>query len=107
MGDAWDLLFGDQRRAVTTIVVTLAVAPIVHFLLLPRLLTRRATRSPRLRRYLEWVVATPSLLGDSLRVEARHDLMRLANSEGLYERAAGEGFAILRHGHLRPALVAE
>src|SRR4051812_13703186 len=92
------ILFGNLPRTVRTIFVAVAAVHLLYFVGLPWLLTRRRVRSPRLRRYLEWVVATPSLLGDILRVEARHDLMRLSNLEGRHEQAAEQGFAILRHG---------
>ncbi|WP_074308063.1 tetratricopeptide repeat protein [Singulisphaera sp. GP187] len=53
------------------------------------------------------MVATPSILGDGFRISARHELMRLALSEGRYEQVATQGFAILRHRLPGSGLVAE
>jgi tetratricopeptide (TPR) repeat protein len=104
---AYRILFGTPPRVVRTIVAAVVGVHLVYFVALPWLLTRRKTRSPGLRRYLEWVVATPSLLGDVIRAEARHNLMRLAHMEGLHEQAAAQGFAIVRHGYLPAAMIAE
>jgi tetratricopeptide (TPR) repeat protein len=101
------MLAGGTPLAVGAIAVAVVAAQYVHFKVLPGLLTRHRTRSPRLRRYLEWVVATPSLLGESVRVKARHDLMRLSHMEGLHEQAATQGFAILAQRGLSPRLEAE
>jgi len=98
------MLFGSPFNTARTILVAVAALHIVYFLLLPSILCRGAIKSPRLRRYLERVVATPSLLGDSIRIQARHSLMILSNMEGLYEQACTQGFAILRHRRLRPTL---
>jgi len=101
------MLFGSPFNTARTILVAVAALHIVYFLVLPSLLCRGATKSPRLRRYLERVVATPSLLGDSIRFQARHSLMSLSNMEGLYEQASTQGFAILRHRRLSPTLLVE
>ena len=108
----WDrvywALFGNNVRTVRTIFLSVAVVHFLYFLVLPWLLTRRkASKSPRLRRYLQFVVATPSLLGDLMRAPARHDLMRLAHVEGLHELAAEQGFAIVRHKGLPGTFLAE
>jgi tetratricopeptide (TPR) repeat protein len=93
-------LVASPFRAFVAICLVVLALHDIYFVVLPWLLTRRATRSPRLRRYLERVVATPSLLGDRVRVRARHDLMRLSHMEGLHEQAAAQGAAILRHRDL-------
>ncbi len=108
----WDRIywtfFGTNFRAVRTVIVLVAAAHALYFIVIPWLLTRRTmAKSPRLRRYLEVVVATPSLFGDSMRAPARHDLMRLAQVEGLHEQAAEQGYAIVRHRGLPGAFVAE
>ena len=103
----WLRLFGSPLRVVRTIFLAVAALHLLYFVVLPMLLARHKTRSPRLRRLLEWVVATPSLLGDLIRADARHRLMSLAHMEGRHEQAAEQGFAILRHRHLPAAMAAE
>jgi tetratricopeptide (TPR) repeat protein len=109
MGDRlyW-MLFGTNVRMFRTILLAVASVHLLYFIVIPWLLTRRTmAKSPRLRRYLEVVVATPSLFGDIIRACPRHDLMRLAQLEGRYEQAAGQGYAIVRHRGLPGAFVAE
>jgi len=107
----WDqvrgILFGNIFRTLRTLFLAVVAVHVVYFMVVPRLLTRHKTRSLRLRRYLEWVVATPSMLGDIMRIEARHNLMRLAHMEGRHAQAAEQGFAILAHRHLPPTFTAE
>ncbi len=88
-------LFGNPGRTLRTVFFAVCLVHLLYFGIIPYLLTRRRVRSPRLRRYLEWVVATPSLLGGAIKVQARLDLMRLAQQERRYEQAADQGFAIL------------
>jgi tetratricopeptide (TPR) repeat protein len=111
MAFMWDqiqhILFGNLFRTLRTLFLAVAVLHVLYFMVAPRLLIRRKTRSTRWRRYLEFVVLTPSLLGDLIRVEARHRLMRLAHMEGRHAQAAEQGFAIVRHRHLPAGFVAE
>jgi tetratricopeptide (TPR) repeat protein len=101
------ILFGNPVRTIRTIFALVAGLHLLYFLVLPRLLTKHKTRSPRVRRFLEWIVATPSLFGDMMRIQARHDLMRLAHMEGRHEQAAVQGYAILRHRYIPATLAAE
>lgn len=101
------LLFGSPVRIVRTVILIVCGVHLLHFVAIPHLLTRRKVRSPRLRRYLEWVVATPSLLGDVIKIEARHDLMRFAHMESRHEQVAEQGFAILRHSLVPSTMKAE
>ena len=82
---------------VTTLAFVVILLHFVYFVIIPSIRTRGVIRDPRLRRYLERVVATPSLLGDSIRIAARHNLLRLSLMEGLHEQAVTQGFALLRH----------
>jgi tetratricopeptide (TPR) repeat protein len=100
-------LFGTTPRLLRTIFVAVVAVHLLYFMVLPWFLTRRKTHGRTLRRYLEWVVATPSLLGDVIRIEARHNLMRFAHMEGRYNQVADQGFAILKHKHLPSSLAAE
>ncbi len=109
MGDRlyW-MLFGTNVRMIRTIFLAVAAVHLLYFIVLPWLLARRAmSKSPGLRRYLEVVVATPSLFGDVMRAYPRHDLMRLAQLEGRYDQAAEQGYAIVRHRGLPGTFVAE
>lgn len=107
----WDQLyrqlFGNTFRTVRTVFLAVAAVHLLYFIVLPWLLTRRTMKSPRVRRFLEVIVATPSLIGDVMRAYARHDLMRLAHMEGLHELAAEQGYAIVRHAGLPGTFAAE
>ncbi len=100
-------LFGSSFRTITTLFAALFLLHMLYFAIIPNLLLKYKTHSPRLRRYLEWVVATPSLLGDYFKVDARHHLMRLAISEGRYEQAETQGMAILHHKKIPAVFAAE
>ncbi|MDR3634025.1 MAG: tetratricopeptide repeat protein [Isosphaeraceae bacterium] len=100
-------LFGNPLRTLRTVLLLIGAAHVLYFIVIPHLLARRKIRSPRVRRYLEWVVATPSLLGDALRAEARHDLMRLAHMEGRHEQVVAQGLAIVRHAIVPAGMKAE
>ena len=100
-------LFGTPLRIGLTAFALVGAVHLLYFVVIPRRIAKRKIRSPRVRRYLEWVVATPSLLGDFIRVDARHDLMRLAHMEALHETVAAQGFAILRHDRVPHGIRAE
>jgi tetratricopeptide (TPR) repeat protein len=100
-------LFGNPARILRTIFLLVCALHVIYFLVIPHVLARRKTRNPRVRRYLQWVVATPSLLGGLIKIDARHHLMRLAHMEGRHEQVTAQGFAILRHSKVPPGVLAE
>ncbi len=101
------ILFGSVAQTVGTIVLAVGAAHVVYFLVVPWLLAHRKTHCPPVRRILERVVATPSLFGDFVRLDARYHLMRLSLMEALHEQVVAQGQAILRNPPLLPNFVAE
>jgi tetratricopeptide (TPR) repeat protein len=103
----YQFLFGNSMRVLRTVLLLVAAAHLLYFIVIPHLVAKRKIRSPGVRKFLEWVVATPSLMGGAIKVDARHNLMRLAHMEGRHESVVANGYAILRHSVVPAGLKAE
>jgi tetratricopeptide (TPR) repeat protein len=70
--------------------VILVLLHYVYFVVLPRRAIEHYKRTDpeRLRRYLEWVVATPSLLGEAQKLVARGGLVAIYLTQGRHAEAA-------------------